>query len=262
MMITLCGAKMQIRLLSDYLDYYDQWFASNYETNIDYTLDRRARSPENMPKRDQFWLLSKHFQVPIYGLARDLPLRHPKSLTGSMDATTPVVVYTDQLAHQGEGKELMHAATAKRDYPDHLVAEFIGEPGFNPVSIRHLQVGLEAWNIVYKGSVPEDFEKYGSQWVWQSNNAPIVDVEYIGPTRPIIYEEYVKYPIFAIDFVQNHAVDFNTAPQIRGTGLEDRIAPKQMYEFIEGYIGMLKRREKAIEEGLIDPAQPERPPKL
>lgn len=56
-----------------------------------------------------------------------------------------------------------------------------------------------------------------------------------------------RYPLFAIDFVESlshkqlMAIDFNTAPGMKGTGMEDIISTEQVVKLIREFV-LLNRR--------------------
>ena len=224
-------AGLNILLNSDYLDFYDHEFCSRHVPKIDRVFERIADSPRNMPKLEQFELI-KRFQ-----LAREVPeYGKPADLIGKLEPHYYVVVYHDQLSHRGEGKELMKLERALAEFPDSLCSEFIGFPGKSVWSIRHLQIGWSAFKLRYTGI------SNGEESVWRSNYADEVNIEYLGTAMPFRMLDNVKYPLFAVDSVMGYGVDFNTAPQIRGTPLEDILTPIGVYNMLsevieQGYNG-------------------------
>jgi hypothetical protein len=46
----------------------------------------------------------------------------------------------------------------------------------------------------------------------------------------------LHFPIFAIDTVNGLAVDFNTAPGLKHTGIEDKVTPATIYELFTEFV--------------------------
>jgi hypothetical protein len=210
---------VKIKLKSDFLDYYDHWFAPNFDS-ADYKFERLSTSP-NMGKRHQFAILDEVARTPRHGVIRDMVKDWGNIYLGW------VVVYHDEFAHRGEGKELLRFYDALQKYPDKYASHFwfdVRSDEGKAVSTRELQIGNRCWELCYTGYGPG---------VWRSNNAPTVTVEVVKEIRPWTSEVLKQYPLFAIDFVHVKAVDFNTAPQIKGTGLENILTSLECYQLIE-----------------------------
>lgn len=139
-----------------------------------------------------------------------------------------VVVYTDPMAHCGEGKQLMPLADALDQYPNHYASEYVpSQKSGCGLSLRYLRVGTRFFWLRYSS---DD---------WRSN-CGTVQIDVISELNPLLISDQVAslHPIFAIDFVPGgklFAVDFNIAPGLRGTGLENLIAPKDVYNEIENW---------------------------
>lgn len=92
---------------------------------------------------------------------------------------------------------------------------FVGNPFENKgCSIRRLQVGPHVFWVEYKSSES-----------WMSNFGEGTN-EVIGVEKNAGFHPVIRKPLFAIDFVlgrEMYAVDFNTAPGIRGSGVEKHI---------------------------------------
>lgn len=75
-----------------------------------------------------------------------------------------------------------------------------------------------------------------------SNHAPEVDITWDREWNfPVDMSRFGDEILWAVDFVKNEwgdyfAIDFNTAPQIRGTGIEDVYQPREIYEAIEAKV--------------------------
>lgn len=215
-----------VRLVSNFRDYYDHWFATP-GTPI---MARYHRDTTIGPSRlQQFvYLETAGLPVPHFGILL------PKfKLFGDY-----VVVYIDQEAHRGEGKIVVPWETAEVNYAGSLVSEFIpttDTPFDKAVSYRCLFVGFKAFHLKYSSSD------------WRSNVGE-VDIEILeeGPLeidRDIFKETPIhQQPLLAIDYVQHvdtkqlACIDLNIAPGIKGTGLELSLRGQEVVRIIGDYI--------------------------
>ncbi|RJX18212.1 MAG: hypothetical protein C4570_07165 [Ammonifex sp.] len=210
---------MRVKLRSDFWDYYDHWF----DAVADVTFERFSRGGVN--RREMFeFLESIDLRVPLYGKPREIFDR-----LGDFFRRRPqlveVVVYLDERAHQGEGKIKVLLPEALEKYPDYLALQYIpATPSGNGVSLRYLQVGDKIFWL-----------KYRSRNNWRSNCGD-VEIRVLGQEKDG-YHPKIEHPLFAIDFVPTddtlYAVDFNIAPQIRGTGVENLVPAKKAAEAIK-----------------------------
>jgi hypothetical protein len=135
-----------------------------------------------------------------------------------------VVAYTDESAHCTDGKKLLRECDWRFDgnlthlreviYPNHQLycSAFVGDPHARPsCSLRRLQLGRHVFWVEMTSSES-----------WMSNlgegDNTVVGVELDAGYHPVI-----RRPLFAVDFVigrEMYAVDFNTAPGVRGSGVE------------------------------------------
>jgi len=225
---------MKLVLRSNFRDYYDHWL----DPMADHTL--RRFTTDGMDRFSQLHFMERNgLTVPAYGPVSWL--LNPLPRYGAPEARNcrlskkckKLVVYTDQRAHCGEGKLLLDPEQALADYPECLASEYIGDcPG---ISWRLLQVGMHTFWIEYRNN--DD---------WRSNYGDFITFQIIGkeqgwakhPERNITL---FKLPLFAIDFAlgdQLYAVDFNVAPGIRGTGVEDLLPPREAADSIKAaYFG-------------------------
>jgi hypothetical protein len=209
---------MITKLKSDFRDYYDHAFAGNMMP-ADYVFNRM--SANEIDRKSQFDILKNDFIIPMmivrHGIVKDWDTKIYREL---------VVVYVDLLSHRGEGKILTTIEDAKEKYPDCLCSKYWGGHNMIAKSTRHLQIGNRAWNLTYTG--------YGS---WMSNNAPVIDIGNIYEVKPFEQECGNKYyAMFAIDFVFKMAVDFNTSPGLKGTGIEEHIKSLQIYQYFDEFV--------------------------
>jgi len=195
---------LKIKLLSNYSDFYDFAF-----DGVGYEF--RRFSWDGLFRPAMLTFLAWHgFQPPKHGFVRDLAAEIPK-----------LVVYTDERAHRGDGKLLLTAQEALEKHPDAYASEYIESP---PESLRLLQVGMMRWMLTYK-----------SDDAWRSNVGNEVEIQIVG--EHVGYNKDIQLPLFAIDFVcdkdgNRYAVDFNIAPGLKWTGIDDRVKPVEVVELI------------------------------
>lgn len=198
-----------LMLVSDFRDYYDHAF------------ERRGPkfhrlSKGGMPRREMFsYLQATGWKTPRCGIVSQL-IPALQSETGGQQPE--FVVYTDELAHAGDGKVKIRANDALRLYPDRFCSEFLATcPSGAGTSIRYLQVGDRKWWL-----------RYWSETDWRSNvgegGIEVIEEQDRG------YHPEIKIPMFAVDLVpvgsRLLAIDFNTAP---GLGpLRDILAPSEV----------------------------------
>jgi hypothetical protein len=204
---------VKIKLLSDFVDYYDHWFDLEGITFNRFSCSGMKRSEALK------YLGSLGLRVPIFGRVKDLP-----RLIDNYPQVADVVIYLDETAHRGEGKIKMPLMEALEKYPDHLATEYIQVlPAFAGYSWRYLQVGDKRFWLQYFSSND-----------WRSNCGQ-VEIKILSKEKDG-YHPTIKYPLFAIDFLPAghlYAVDFNIAPQLNGTGIEDILSSREAAEAIK-----------------------------
>lgn len=203
---------MKLKLKSDFTDYYDHWFDSSGD-------EFRRVSTDGPTRQEMFWLFDDlGLRTPARGNVIDF--HYPS-------APTEVVVYTDPIAHCGNGKLKMPYEAALEEYPDYLATEFIP---CDSESIRELHVGNRCFRLRYKSL--ED---------WRSNVGE-GEIEVLGEQPFPAYRAKVPHAIFAIDFLPRPArgdelaIDFNTAPGMRGSGIERFLPPKYVVQIIKEFL--------------------------
>jgi len=217
----------KIAIDSDFIDFYDYAFCSRY--NADIIWERRSRTA--MSKRKQFAFLEQQgLETPNHGTVAEVFEKSKADYQleddhfAKMSELAAVVVYLDEYAHCGEGKLKVPLKLALERHPNKYYSEFIQTtPSCNAVSYRYLQVGKKSYWLRYTG--------YNS---WMSNHAEKVDVEYLCPNNGKFIPT-VDYPVFAIDFIMGrvfYAIDFNTAPGLKDTGIPLK-DPHEIYDLVE-----------------------------
>lgn len=213
----------KIKLKSDFRDYYDHWF-----DNDGRIFERYSTGGFN--RREMLvYLKSLGIQTPLFGTVTELysaivsPDRGNKRVLHEIAAANEAVVYLDPMAHRGEGKVKLSLAEAIEQYPGHFATEFIPRLHGKTRSFRHLQVGHFGFYLIYT-----------SDDKWRSNCGSQIDIEVL--MELVGYHPKIQAPLFAIDFVAGdkmYAVDFNISPQVRQTGVEDILTPREAAEAIK-----------------------------
>lgn len=222
---------MKIKLVSDFRDYYDHWFDLEGEP-------WERLSTGGMDRPAMLSYLESH-GIPTVG--HDW-VRIWKSLCGpqriglgNKSYTFPgcddmlVVVYTALRSHRGEDKLLMPLSEAVERFPAAYASQY-QDTAVRGYSERLLVVGGQGYRYSYQ-----------SDSDWRSNCGNEVTIS--KPVRwPLNHEEKAiakEWPLFAIDYVRRErskgmeptcmpwyvACDFNIAPGLKGTGMEDLLAP-------------------------------------
>lgn len=215
--------QLNISLNSDFRDYYDHWFAySNKTPSVVFS----RLTTNDATRIENFATLSSYgLTVPEHGTPEQL---HKSIAKGTGDraisryaSKTHCVVFTDQTLHAGEGKQLMSFDQAIQQYPDKLASAFFAPKG-QSTSLRFLRIGRRSFWLRYQSD---------DQWRSNCGNVDIAVLKEFEPSK-----DFGSHPLFAIDFVLVRgklvALDFNTAPGIAGTGIENLMQAKQVYSEI------------------------------
>ena len=225
----------EVAIRSDFLDYYDHAFAYRYGKDNPFLWDRFADGDFGLCRSLAFEHMEKlGFNVVKHGLVKDLCA---ELLEGKItDNLIDLIVYIDSVAHRGEGKVKMPVHEALRKYPDRLASQHIPSvPGPGSMSYRYLCIGRRGYLLRY--SNPDD---------WRSNYGPNVTVEVLGCLGDLSPEKLIacRYPMFAVDLIpcgkKLMAVDFNTAPGLKGTGIENICKPSKVYELVREAIWIIR----------------------
>lgn len=219
-----------MKLESDFRDYYDYAFPSQGKVTF-----YRNANDRSMSKLDQFHLLQKlDLRTPMYGT--------PKVLyANGLGNDELVVVYTDDKAHCGEGKEMVDLSLALENHPNTLCSQWINTASSfdESRSYRLLQIGDRAWWLKYEG-----------QGGWMSNHCEETTIYIESECKPIDAEMLRPYPLFAIDFVypvntpyndeidlvNGYAIDFNSAPGMKWTGINEILQPWDVYKLLSDFV--------------------------
>lgn len=228
-----------MKLFSDYLDFYDSWFDYGPAKEGEEFFVRLSTCGLN--RRDQFVLMENAgFDVVKHGMFNDI---YESWWEEQKQWCRTVVVYDDEMAHCGQGKQLISDKETRwngnvsklgenyqflLDLSTKYCSAFVGSPHQLPsCSLRLLQIGPHRFWLEYRG-----FED------WRSNYGD-GDCKVVGVELNYGFNDVIQYPLWAIDFAIGTtmwAIDFNNAPGIRGTGIENIFSGKQTYQaIVEGY---------------------------
>ena len=136
-----------------------------------------------------------------------------------------VVIYTDEMAHRGEGKIIEYVENAIITHPDYYASVLLSDTSSiypTSISYRNLYIGNQMFKLTYQ-SLTDD---------WRSN-CGYVNVTYEGKDKvSLAFTEkegtHITTPIFAFDYIkvkvgtsqypeggaENFYLDFNEAPGI------------------------------------------------
>ena len=204
---------MKLKLLSDYIDFYDHRFESrDSDAQI---FHRVAATPNGYSKRRQFELMHNLFwKIPFIGSPREVADNEFQK----DEAIHLIVNYTDVFLHAGNGKELVDTRHTNA-FPSRggFACEFVPShhkwrEGYS-TSYRYQYIGdhLFTMRIDAKGD-------------WRTNCAGESEVTITDQTE-IIKQEFSA--LYAVDTVVDHrdgeeyAIDLNLAPSLQSTGIKD-----------------------------------------
>jgi len=198
-----------MQLLTDYQQFYDGIFDDRPPV-----FHRMAFTRGGLDRRAQFRLFaSLGLLAPPHGTVTELQERFRRSgppLEWPEEVARDVwcVVYTDELAHRGEGKVLVPLGEAVQRYPGCFASLYVA-PASEPVAFRHVRFGRLAYWL----------RQSGARAGWQSNRA---DEEQVLSQRRVAGTNPVPRVLWAIDLIPSPngllAVDFNTAPDLTTLG--------------------------------------------
>ena len=211
-------SRRDIRLVTDFEDIYDHFFGQD---GVDF---RRVRTSK-MARSDMFEFLEDlGMKIPAHGRVVDLVDILSVKYGQDRAPYSRVVVYLDEAACRGHGKELMLLGEAVERTPHHYASEYVAGPQ-RGASQRMIQIGSRSFWLMYRNRAD-----------WRSNHGDDVSVAVVGESERG-YSESINLPLFAIDFVIGednslHAIDFSAAPEMKGTGLDQKISPEDVFDEI------------------------------
>lgn len=224
---------MKLQLRSDFQEYYDKGFNWSGEVFTRWSTAGPSR-PEMLTLLD-----SLGYKTPPHGRIKELAQRLKDPSTGLLvgvkaaTAANPlVVVYMDEWAHRGEGKVLRTLSEAINAYPNAYASLYVvsGHSIYKrSTSNRELWVGCCCFRMKYRST----------SHAWKSN---VGDVEITN-----FHEDHVSHrpktphALFAVDTVLDaggtpHAIDFNIAPGVAGTGIEEVFTPREFVDELKLFL--------------------------
>lgn len=205
---------MKLRLLSDFHDYYDHHFDINtkkiYKRYANRPIMNRREAFEYMEKSDYI-----SCEVACHGIGRNLFNEHKDRFK--------YVIYLDENSHQGKNKILVDYEKAQNEYQDYYASVYI--KGTDSHSIRYLYLGRYVFEIEYR-----------SDHAWKSNCGN-VDIRVLNYKKEdeIINKDFPLCAVDTLGYLETVAVDFNTAPQLKGTGIDKIFYPIEIVEEIKRF---------------------------
>ncbi|MFW5961992.1 MAG: hypothetical protein ACOCQR_00070 [bacterium] len=224
---------MDVRLQTDFIDYYDHWF------DLDGLIFNRY-SVMGIDRPAMFSFFSNNgIPTPTFGIVKNISLQNFIQKTNNIF----LVIYLDHKAHQGKNKIKVSFQEAYVNYKNFFFSEFLPPVNFPAVatSYRFLKVGSRSFWLSY--SSQNWRSNYGDVRIKLFNKSDLFNFK-IQTTTSIekIKEILLKtpYPLLAVDFIlfNNvlYAVDFNISPQVKGTGVEKILPAKEVVNLIKVFL--------------------------
>ncbi len=205
---------INVSLKSDFHDYYDHMFDIVGQ-------EFKRMSVTDLSRSEAFGkLTAMGLATPAWG-----PVQ---SLYSTLPAETLVVVYMDEYAHRSEGKSRMTIEQAI-GHCNKIASVYV--PNIrSAISLRYLRIGERIFWLIYS-----------SQDEWRSNYGDVSITNGAAPPYLKRFRDAEPMPMLAIDFVKCLyggwlAIDYNTAPGLRGTPVEDAMsATEVMNEIVKWF---------------------------
>lgn len=224
----------KIRLKSDFHDYYDHWLAGSHE-KATVTFNRSSRGARN--RLEDFAILKNAgFSLLEHGTPREVYRSLGLERNKVMAQFVSVVVHTDEYAHAGEGKVKLPILDAMKRYPKSFSTQYLPANAQElGISFRLLVIGR--WRCILQ---------YSSKNDWRSNVGE-VEVKLLGYGKNGALDNIIL-PLYAIDLLalknEMVAIDFNSAPRIKGTGIEQFLSAKDAANELQiGLDAMIKNHQ-------------------
>lgn len=214
---------MKIILKSDFKDYYDIYFDILIDSHKEIYKTYYRISNGGMHRIEMLQYLKTIGKVVEFGVVEDFDYENRVVVYTDEKVINGCIRYSGRPSHCGENKELLTVKEAiERGYSNNICSLYSSDA--EGESIRKLIIGNREFYIRYKSND------------WRSN-INTKEIEVISDSK-LIYENRVM-PIYAIDYVKDKgvlkAVDFNSAPGIRGSGVEELIKGKEVVDVIRAW---------------------------
>ena len=199
---------MKLSLMSNVWQDYDYCFAKQAEVVFLRMFYSDSHIAKPVLRREMF---AKMEEAGI----ETVPNGIVSELLRKWDPEHGVVVYTDETAHRGCGKELMSAREALELHGDSWGSLFVPPGG---ASLRHFQFGNRSFTM-----------PFWSRDDWRSQRGE--SFSYCAPGSRWNLFPAIPYPYFAVDFIPgtDMATDFDFLPGLSNDGLETWMTPREMY---------------------------------
>lgn len=208
-----------MRLLTDHAQFYDALFDTQEPV-----FHRMAFTRGGWSKRVQFaQFAALGLPTPPHGLVRELAAAFRRSLPwgvpGAAARDVSCVVYLDELAHRGGGKQLLSLREAEALHPDAYASMFVPQ-----------QAGPAAFRLARVGRLAFWLRQLGERASWKSNAA---DRETVLEKQELADLGPVPRVMWAVDFIAGPsgllALDFNTAPDLSTLGETGALTPEEVH---------------------------------
>ncbi|MBO5388339.1 MAG: hypothetical protein J6A59_09395 [Lachnospiraceae bacterium] len=120
---------------------------------------------------------------------------------------SPIVVYTDPIAHHGNGKKIMSVDEAQLLYSNYMASKYYQSD--HNITLKFLQIGKRRFTLYFKKEEPISL-----------NMGKLIDLRESTPE----YNRLIGIPIFSIDYISNGnhmiATDFNEVEDLKALGVD------------------------------------------
>lgn len=190
-----------MRIISDFKDYYDEYFNEN--ASMTYERVRKG--------------LGRGRELKILK-ALGIKTIEVKAVSEFDISNSHLVVYTNPLKHDYQGKKIVEYGEAQIMYDNHLASKFIEEA--NGITFKYLQIGTRRFRVYMKNDVPLELKR-----------GRVIEIQEI---QSVGYRQFKSNPIFSIDYIniggEMVAIDFNEVQNLGELGLEEVMDAKAVTE--------------------------------
>jgi len=120
--------------------------------------------------------------------------------TGICSSFSELVVYKDEMAHRGEGKEVMDVEDVITEYPDAYASVLLRNKQNYAISRRKLYIGNRAYKLTYISLTDSWRSNCGHVMITYDGSVTYSKYDYIPFTRK--YGTDIKSPVFSFDYVE------------------------------------------------------------
>ncbi len=203
-----------IYIQSDFVEPYDKYL---HDPMGKIRWKRLSRGGRN--RREIFELLkqysgscgSRTMHVVPNGTVKELYDRYePREVDGKWNGTwdktgicssfSELVIYRDEMAHRGEGKEVIDVEDAIEECPDAYASVLLRNNQNYSISRRNLYIGNRAYKLTYVSLTDSWRSNCGHVVITYDGSVEYKNCDHIPFTRK--YGIEIKSPIFAFDYVE------------------------------------------------------------